>query len=34
MRGTSSRYLYCYPVIAHLYLTLDVENPVRGDTAR
>jgi hypothetical protein len=27
MQGTSSRYLYCYPIIAHLYLMLDVENP-------
>ena len=27
MQGTSSRYLYCYPIVAHLYLMLDVENP-------
>jgi len=27
MQGTSSRYLYCYPIISNLYLMLDVENP-------
>lgn len=27
MRDAPSRYLYCYPVIAHLYLMLDVDNP-------
>jgi hypothetical protein len=27
MSTTSSRYLYCYPVIANLYLMLDVDNP-------
>ena len=27
MRGTWSRYLFCYPLIADLYLMLDAENP-------
>jgi len=27
LAATPSRYLYCYPIIAHLYLMLDVENP-------
>ena len=27
MATTSSRYLYAYPIVANLYLMLDVENP-------
>jgi hypothetical protein len=27
MRGTWSRYMFCYPLIADLYLMLDAENP-------
>ena len=27
LRRTPSRYLFCYPIMAHLYLMLDVENP-------
>jgi hypothetical protein len=27
MQGVPSRYLYCYPIVSHLYLLLDVANP-------